>query len=368
MLSRPGQLRLASAAVLLALAAAVIAVAEIGLRAWPGLLGPAFVNGVRSRYSARAGGIYYVDRRLGMHFMIPNHRTEMYYNGYAWTHESDALGFRNRTVSIPADIVLLGDSYIYGHGVDIDDTVGVWLERMTGLRVANLARQGDCAFQQAYLLTEYIGVFRPRHVVYFFYENDVADLSVFLDAAAMRAFVATPVEEIRYPPRTEPAVALREREARLRSWLGRARDSSYLLKAGRWLLWRLGVRPAQAAATDPDDPAGLAWRYTGKAIAYMQWLAARHGAELAIVPIVPTRPRYRDLLGELARDAGATLLDTAFLSAADPSLWLPGDGHFSATGARRTAALVAEHVGRAAGASSGFPREGGGPEGRRGLE
>ena len=39
-------------------------------------------------------------------------------------------------------------------------------------------------------------------------------------------------------------------------------------------------------------------------------------------------------------------LDTAFLSAGDPSLWLPGDGHFSAAGARRTAALVTAHLRR----------------------
>jgi hypothetical protein len=103
------------------------------------------------------------------------------------------------------------------------------------LRVANLARQGDCAFQQTYLLTEYIGTFRPGHVIYFFFENDISDLNQFLNDAAMRAFVARPLADIRYPPRTDPAVALRERETTLRFWLVRLRDASYSLKAARWL-------------------------------------------------------------------------------------------------------------------------------------
>src|SRR5262245_34868180 len=79
-----------------------------------------------------------------MHFMIPNLKTQMSYNGYVWTHESDAYGFRNRRTAIPADIVLLG-SYIYGHGVDFEFTVGHFLEQRTGLSVANLARQGTAA-------------------------------------------------------------------------------------------------------------------------------------------------------------------------------------------------------------------------------
>jgi hypothetical protein len=324
------------------------AIMEVSLRTWPGLLGQDFVNGVRSKYRTGPGGIFYRDNRLGIHFMIPNYRTEMYYNNYVWTHETDALGFRNRAVSIPADVMLLGDSMIYGHGVEIDSTVGVLLENMTGLRVANLARQGDCAFQQTYLLTEYIGTFRPGHVIYFFFENDISDLNQFLNDAAMRAFVARPLADIRYPPRTDPAVALRERETTLRFWLVRLRDASYSLKAARWLLSRLGVAAVRAAPPTSylDDPSSLGWQYTRKAIAYMHWLSARHDAELAIVPIVPHHPHYREILSRIAAELGVTYLDTDAFTSADRSLWLPGDGHFSVLGAQRMAALVAAHVGR----------------------
>jgi hypothetical protein len=111
-----------------------------------------FAHGVRSRYTTRAGGIYYFDRSL-----------------------------------------LLGDSVVYGHGVEFEHTMGHYLERRSGLRVANLGRPGDCAFQEAYLLTAYLPVFTPRFVVHVFSPNDIQDLHGLLSEAAMRAFIAQPV-------------------------------------------------------------------------------------------------------------------------------------------------------------------------------
>ena len=175
-------------ALLILLATAVaLGALELVLRARPTLLGAAYANGVLSKYTDGEGGIFYKDRQAGTRFMIPNFTTQMYYNGFTWTHQTDALGFRNQPLSIPADIVLLGDSYIYGHGLELESTVGVQLARLTGLSVANLARQGDCALQQAYLVTESLPIFEPRYVLYFFSENDIADLYVFLDDASLRA-------------------------------------------------------------------------------------------------------------------------------------------------------------------------------------
>src|SRR5437870_10695780 len=142
----------------------VLGVLEVVLRLRPTLLGYAYANGALSRYTVRSGGIYYRDRNLRMNFMIPNFQTTMYANGYVWHHQTDALGFRNASLHVPADVVLLGDSLVYGHGVDFEDTLGNRLEQRSGLRVANLGLQGDCAFQEAYRLTAYIEVFKPRFV------------------------------------------------------------------------------------------------------------------------------------------------------------------------------------------------------------
>jgi hypothetical protein len=313
---------------------------ELVLRIQPSLLGDVFANGVQSTYHTGPGGIYYRDPTLRMHFMIPNFTTQMSYNGYVWTHESDAYGFRNRRTAIPADIVLLGDSYIYGHGVDFEFTVGSFLEQLTGLSVANLARQGDCSFQQAYLLTEYIGVFRPRIVFYMFSVNDIADLTAFLTRAEMQAFIDQPVERIGYPPR---AAATR---VDLPSSLRRLWNVPYVFKAFRWLMWRFGVGPALAAPETgrPEDGDSLEWRYTKKAIAYMQYVAAKHGAELVVAPITPFDRRDAEILGATAKAYGLPLVDTASLTIADAALWLPRDGHFSPTGARRMAELLAPYA------------------------
>ena len=103
----------------------VLLTLELTLRRWPTLLGYAFANGAVSRYTTKSDGIYYYDDRgLGMHFMIRNYQTVMSYNGHVWKHRTDALGFRNDPLHIPADVMLLGDSVVYGHGVDYEHTLG----------------------------------------------------------------------------------------------------------------------------------------------------------------------------------------------------------------------------------------------------
>src|SRR5437879_2207789 len=62
----------------------VLLALELALRARPTLLGHAFANGALSRYTSRAGGIYYADRGLRMSFMIPHHSATMFANGYVW--------------------------------------------------------------------------------------------------------------------------------------------------------------------------------------------------------------------------------------------------------------------------------------------
>ncbi len=352
---RPGSIgRLRGLAVnaLLVIAATAVALGslELLLRAQPTLLGPAFANGVLSKYTDGDGGIFYKDRQAQTRFMIPNFTTRMYWNGYVWTHQTDALGFRNKALSIPSDVVLLGDSFIYGHGVEFESTVGFLLERLTGLPVANLARQGDCTLQQAYVVTEFLPVLRPRYVFYFFFENDIADLYVFLDDATMQAFIDQPLEDIHYAHRLDPAQALRERDERFRRrpLLARLKQSSYVYRASRWLQWQLGLRHAMAAplgrTVDTTDEQSLGWRYTKKAILYMRDVSRRHDARFVIVPITPTTTRHQEILRRFAAEEHIDFIDTSALTVAEASLWLPGDGHLSPAGAQRFAELAAAYV------------------------
>jgi len=324
---------------------------ELLLRAHPLVLGDTFANGALSKYTNRAGGIYYYDPALAMNFMIPNFTTTMYFNRYVWTHQTDALGFRNRGPIVPADVLLLGDSLIYGHGAEYENTVGYLLEQMTGLRVANLARQGDCAFQQAYLLTAYLPAIRARYVFYHFFENDIADLGTYLTEAKMREFIATPVAAIRYPAPTPFAEALRRQEEShvngpLVRWF---QDGSYVYKMYRFVRPMIGGSKAHAEPAVPieEDETSPGWRYTRHAILYMQDVSRRAGATLVVAPITPSRPAQRRILGKLAAELGLPFLDTSTLHKSDESLWLPHDGHFSPAGARRLAQLEADFLRRA---------------------
>jgi hypothetical protein len=356
---RLGKLALLAAAVLL-----VFGALEATLRWRPTLLGQAFANGALSRYTSWAGGIHYADPALRMHFMIPNHRARMYYNGYVWHHETDALGFRNRVLHVPADVMLLGDSVVYGHGVEFEDTIGHRLEERSGLRTVNTGHQAYCAFQEAYLLTEFLPVFRPRVIVHVFSPNDIDDLYAFLSNAAMERFIATPVERITYPPRTDTARLLAQREGRLRDRpLGRRLEEDlYVMKMFRWLgdryhQWRPTASIAEAASrrrpevVDPGaDATSLGWRYTAHALAYMKFLADRAGARVLEAPI--PNGRQLEVLRSVAAASGLELVDTSALYESPgarlyvgPS-FLPGDGHLSPHGARVMAEAIAAHLER----------------------
>ena len=346
-----GNIALAVCSILL-----VLLVVEITLRWRPTLLGYSFANGALSRYTSKAGGIHYADRGLRMHFMIPNHRVTMFANGYVWQHQTDALGFRNQRLHIPADVVLLGDSVVYGHGVDFEDTLGHSLEQRSGLHVANLGHQGDCAFQEAYRLTASLPVFKPRFVIHVFTPNDIEDLYAYLSPTAMEAFIAQPLDRITYPSRTDPARALAERERRIRqrSLMKRAEEELYVAKMLRWLRsryreWRGSAGVAVAAlprgrrfdsADVSRDPASVGWRYTEHALAYMKHVAASAGARLIMAPV--TEGRQLEILRNIAGRHAIDFIDTAPLFAG-PS-FLPNDGHLSPHGARVLADLIAAHM------------------------
>jgi hypothetical protein len=244
--------------------------------------------------------------------------------------------------------MLLGDSMVYGQGLEYEDTLGPVLATESGRSVVNLARQGDCVFQEAYLLAEYLPVFRPRHVFYHFYDNDIGDLRALLAERAMETFIATPVSSVTWPSRTPISVALRAREEgfRRRSWLRRFRESSYVFKAYLWARRVLAVRTASAAPSGDEgtDPRSLGWRYTRHAIAYMRYEAARNGATLVIAPIIKEQPRVREILEATATEQGIAILDTSRLSPADTSLWLPRDGHLSPAGVRLLARIETKYL------------------------
>lgn len=125
-----------------------VATAEILLRVL-GPFVPSRIGGyVYSAYGEFPGGIYFRDEESGVNFMHVNFDTTAYSHAYFWRHRTDEFGFRNPLGTEPREILLLGDSMVYGHGLEEEATLAQRLRSEHGWSVYNMARQGDCLYQQ----------------------------------------------------------------------------------------------------------------------------------------------------------------------------------------------------------------------------
>jgi hypothetical protein len=340
-----------------------LVLAEGTLRMFPAILGEEFATGVLTKYHTRTGGIYYFDPVLRMGFMEPNRTEKMYYNGHTWLHRTDQFGFRNYRTVNNADVVLLGDSFIYGHGVDIEQTVGYFIENIGGYTVFNLAQQGDCSLQQAYRLTEYMQKFSsPKHVLYFFFDNDIDDLYAYRTDDELLEFINTPLAEIRYKPRADTSAALKARdesnyfETHVGPLFNLLKRRIYLLKILDWIQFTQNRRQAVPRPEDErrnvNNDQSIGWRYTKKAILYMNYISQNHGSRLFIVPIIRSNKEHFAILENFAREQNIDIVDTRViyeakgphLIGADRSLFLRNDGHFSEKGARTMAEIVLKYI------------------------
>jgi hypothetical protein len=331
-------------ATLLVTIVALLLVFEGILRLWPAeLLGQEFANGVLNRYTATPSGIYYHDPSLRMNFMKPNFTTENYLNGYRWHHQTDGLGFRNPQTRTQADVLLLGDSLIYGHGVNIDETVGILLERSGPYSVVNLGTQGYCAYQEAYLVTEYVPKFKPRYVFLFFFENDITDVYAWRTDQEIHEFIQKDIADITFKARTDPT-RLMKRRPFLPSPL-------YVSRAFDMLKFKLRFKreknqpPAVIDKLhDANDEESLAWRYTKQAILYMDAVAKSHHAKFVVVPIIMAQKPYYDILKRFAAHHGLLFAEKSEVYNWPPTHFLPGDGHFTGEGANAMAELVTDYL------------------------
>ena len=328
---------------------------EVTLQLYPRLFGQEFANGILTKYTTGIGGIFYKEADVGMWLMVPAHKTEMYYNGYIWTHETDNYGFRNTSTRNKGDVILLGDSYIYGHGVNIEHTVGYLVEQQTNYVTVNLGTQGHTSWQEACLLSEFISQFEPKYVLYFFYENDIHDLSDYRTDEQLQEFLEKPYSQVRFPSKMAKDSALKIREEhnyRLMhtgSLLTQLQRRLYSLKIPKWIAFRQKTKNYYVRMPESnrnlDDPQSIGWQYTKKMITYMNVLAQDHSATFIIVPITPDNRSYHDILKQFAKEQNIPFLDTyENFRWENTHLYLLGDGHFSKLGATKMAHLVGRYL------------------------
>jgi hypothetical protein len=341
--------RLGIAVLLLLLSMAAL---EVTLRALhPYILPVKISNEIATGYRLGWDGIYQWRSDLDSMFMKPKFHRQMWFNGYQWEHQTDELGFRNPETYEQADIVLLGDSMIYGHGAEEQDTVRYYLARDLSMTVANLGMQGAAIHNEYQILRHYGLSLDPRFVVVFFLANDVStDLQTYLTDDEMLRFIQSPPDQLEVDY-FEPVQ--RTDADRLLDDL----KSFYSVRALDILRRLLGIGVPDASAARIHrwtQRESLAMLFNGEALKRMDAMAAQQGAQLLHVFVYTGGTYYRgeDAYEESLRNVcrrngiGWLSLREAMQSVRDRGLdpFLPGDGHFSAAGAKAAAAAVAEWI------------------------
>lgn len=340
-------------------------VIEVTLRLRPELIGQEFANGVLSKYRHGEEGIYYLGQTCeGLYFnlMKPNFSTTAYYNGYRWQHQTDQWGFRNPPAHTPASILLSGDSYIYGHGVDYEQTVGYFLQTDGMHRAYNLGRQGDNIFQQHFLLNQYIDQVNPKYVFYFFYNNDITDLYDLLLAANrmsqtemeqyFRQAIARPDDHIMQCDWQHESPQQPSPRNRLRPLIQLLTAKPYIARVPAFLSFRQAQTPPspnaqpQTANSEPPVEPPLTWQYLEQLILEMNAVAVQEGAEFVVVPISLWNFDHHEKLKEIAATNNISFIATydQFNSGSDPALYLENDGHFSELGAKKMAEMILTYI------------------------
>ena len=150
--------------------------AEGTIRLFPNLLNDKLRHAAFSKYDTLPGGIFRFEGLSRTRFMRADHRTRAYSHGYFWTHETDARGYRNPAGIDDRRILLLGDSLVYGHGVEADETVAHFLRTEHSVAAYDMSAQGQCIYEHYLALRLLLDELRPETALLFVYVNDIDDL------------------------------------------------------------------------------------------------------------------------------------------------------------------------------------------------
>ena len=128
---------------------------------------------------------------LGVGLHRPGFVGSCYFEGYAWRHESDAFGWRNPETWDTAAAVVLGDSMIYGHGVEEEQTTTHFMRELSGQTVVNLGLTGGSPVHYLANLRNFGLPLRPRVAVVLFFGNDLDDIRAMRSPEAVQRFIDT---------------------------------------------------------------------------------------------------------------------------------------------------------------------------------
>jgi hypothetical protein len=345
-----------------------ILITELVLRTSRGLVKGRVGNYVHGGYHDEPEGIYLLDPYLGR-AMRPNASRPMYWNGHWWRHDANAEGYRGPALDRAA-AVFLGDSLVYGHGVETGETVAARYADLTGRPAANLGLQGACPVQSLRLLREKGLRLRPEVVFLCVHPNDPADVGFWFDPDEIRRFLAdapghpyVPLvrEDLRAPARSvydwwllNAAIPLRTarllralvRQGALGADGGAPPPESAGPSRGPWLPRpAVLLEPFAAAGPGASEELRLGWAATRHAVERILDLCDGAGARLVVFDLGYPH-EFSAAVEDLARalavaynPAGRAALRRAQAGA---EVYLSDDGHWSPLGHR----VVAEELAR----------------------
>jgi hypothetical protein len=348
------------------LSAVVVGTLEGALRLAPSLLVGELAESAFGRYHALPGGIYTRDAHLG-YALKPDCSCKVFWSGHWWHHQTNSAGFRGPAVE-HADAVFLGDSMIYGHGVENDQTVSSFYGARTGQEVANLGQQGTCLVQMAWRLRHTGLALGPRLVFVCSHFNDIdeavswypeAELRRFVDSApqeeyeplAHRSFWPRPwyrVDAHVWDERLAPSLclggALRGMQQALAA--GKLRPREFRAPAQHEMFVpssELVARPFAPWQTDAPAAQRLGWQVHCRALARMERLCRQHGAKLVLFDLgYPTA--FSEAIEDQARKLGVTYSPAGRVvlqrALAGEEMYLVNDGHWSPQGSAAIAEVL----------------------------
>ncbi len=398
---RSRRIALRCAAVLLGLLTGLLA-AEAALLGFGSRLDLPLQTLAFCRYDTLPGGMYVHEPTTRMHFMRANHSIRTFSHGYWWHHATDGLGYRNPPDLERRDVLLLGDSLIYGHGVEEHQTVSHFLRRDHAVPAYNAAQQAHCLYEEYVTYRLLADVLRPKTVVLFVFLNDVRDLEKkrrpeeIADPPELERYdyrtIAGEVSKLqnRWDPLLERALfrlattrlafkwhqegprtdAYANRPARPKPPAGRepAAGPARASTADRGpVATTLPHHPVPRAIPDPrrlPPDSSLApffseeryrpvARYTTRILSDLSRRCEARGTRLVLVHLflhkeergpleLVAQQRMRDDLSRWATANGVEMIDTEHLFTGGDELFLPHDGHFTEIGHRRLAAFLAK--------------------------
>jgi hypothetical protein len=329
---------------------------ELVLWTMPGLLTGQAANKTYTGYAVAAEGIYEHHRHLG-YDLRPNCSRLMYWNGHWWHHDTNRDRYRGQAVS-RADAVFLGDSMIYGHGLETDETVSSRFASRTGTKVANLGQQGTCLVQMWMRFRQLRSQLQPRYVFVCSHFNDVDDACSWYPVEELHQYLAKedylPVSRRCYWPKANhhPVrvwnhyVHVPTRTGRLLHFLAfRLHD---VLVSGNWPRRGTETRdeecfvPSPARRQAPFAPwehssqeQRLGWNVHVRSLQKLKQLCAEQGAQIVLFDLGYPHA-FSHAIEEQARllevpyvPAGQAVLSQAL---AGKPVYLANDGHWTPLG------------------------------------